>query len=92
MFNKYDTVQITGHFSTHVMVGKVKTIRGLLCEFSHSEQLGFNCFENVSVLVSKKFHYNNFQIRQSFAGLCKIQLCRIVLVEKKIGPYWTVDI
>ena len=93
-FNKFDTVQITGHFGS----GKAKVVRGLLYEFSYTEQLDFRCFENVSVLVSKRFNYNNFDesiinkslMKQSFSGLCKIQLCRIVLVEKKIGPYWAI--
>jgi hypothetical protein len=88
MFYKYDTVQITGHFGTLIKVGGIKITRGLLYEFSHTEQLGFYCFENVSILLSKRFNYNNFRAKQSFSGLCKIQRCRIVLVEKTISQNW----
>lgn len=90
MFYKYDTVQITGHFGTLIKIGEIKIIRGLLYEFLHTEQeqLGFHCFENVSILLSKRFNYNNFRAKQSFSGMCKIQSCRIVLVEKTISQNW----
>jgi len=86
-FDKYDTVQVTGHLGSTFALGRPQTIRGLLSKCVQREVLGFYCFEDVSIFMRKKHDYNNYQIRQAFSGVCKIQLCRIVLVEKKIRRF-----